>query len=620
MPRSLDDILQLYKDRKAGYEPLHGKMRAIADVYNGRAVVPLPDMDRDEHSSIPNLLQQGVDQMAGRITSVRPQIGFSSAQPGVRKYDRRAKAAADVNGGWWQMDRLMMKQKQRGRRLVAYGMAPTVIRWDYKEHRPIWHMRHPLETLPSPDIQPGQISPTDCIFSFQRTVGWMQANGYGEHLSILIGRNNEVTRDTRINILEYMDGDQTSLIATGHYRNDGYDYDPTNAYFDTVLKGVQLEWFPNLIDEIPVTIPTRLTLDKMTGQFDNMLGMYYQQAKLMALEVIAVEKGIFPDTYLVSRPGEMARFTDGPHDGRTGMINVIQGGDIQTEQPQPGYITNPTMDRLERAQRLTAGIPSEFGGESGSNIRTGRRGDAVLSATIDFPIAEAQEIFSYAFEEENEYAMKMAKRIDGNTKRTIYVGSGNNRRPVSYVPNETFEITEHVVSYPAAGTDVNSLIIGIGQRVGLGIMSKQTAASLDPYIDNPEMEHDTIIAEGLEQALMAGIQQQAQSGAIPPLVLAKIMTLVGQDKMELAQAMNKITEEALAEEKAKQSQQDPMAQDPMSPDAAMAGAAAQAMTGAPASPIPGAGQGMKDLSAMLGDLRRPAMTVQPMRGVAQGAM
>ena len=620
MPRSLDDILQLYKDRKAGYEPLHGKMRAIADVYNGRAVVPLPDMDRDEHSSIPNLLQQGVDQMAGRITSVRPQIGFSSAQPGVRKYDRRAKAAADVNGGWWQMDRLMMKQKQRGRRLVAYGMAPTVIRWDYKEHRPIWHMRHPLETLPSPDIQPGQISPTDCIFSFQRTVGWMQANGYGEHLSILIGRNNEVTRDTRINILEYMDGDQTSLIATGHYRNDGYDYDPTNAYFDTVLKGVQLEWFPNLIDEIPVTIPTRLTLDKMTGQFDNMLGMYYQQAKLMALEVIAVEKGIFPDTYLVSRPGEMARFTDGPHDGRTGMINVIQGGDIQTEQPQPGYITNPTMDRLERAQRLTAGIPSEFGGESGSNIRTGRRGDAVLSATIDFPIAEAQEIFSYAFEEENEYAMKMAKRIDGNTKRTIYVGSGNNRRPVSYVPNETFEITEHVVSYPAAGTDVNSLIIGIGQRVGLGIMSKQTAASLDPYIDNPEMEHDTIIAEGLEQALMAGIQQQAQSGAIPPLVLAKIMTLVGQDKMELAQAMNKITEEALAEEKAKQSQQDPMSQDPMSPDAAMAGAAAQAMTGAPASPIPGAGPGMKDLSAMLGDLRRPAMTVQPMRGVAQGAM
>ena len=142
----------------------------------------------------------------------------------------------------------------------------------------------------------------------------------------------------------------------------------------------------------------------------------------------------------------------------------------------------------------------------------------------------------------------------------------------------------------------------------------------DPYIDNAEMEHDLIISEGLEQALMAGIQQQAQSGQIPPLVLSKIMKLVSGDKMELADAMHKVTEDALAEEKAKQ-EADPMG-DPaaQTPEGAMAGAAAQAMTGAPPSPIPGAGQGMKDLSTMLGDLRRPNMTVSPMRGVEQGAM
>lgn len=166
---------------------------------------------------------------------------------------------------------------------------------------------------------------------------------------------------------------------------------------------------------------------------------------------------------------------------------------------------------------------------------------------------------------------------------------------------------------------MNSLIIGIGQRVGLGIMSKETAASLDPYIDNPEVEHDHIISEGLEQALMAGIQQQASSGQIPPLVVAKLMKLVQSDKMELAEAMNKVTEDALKEEQAKQQDQmtDPMAQ--MSPEMAMAGPAAQAMTGAP-SPVPGVGQGMKDLGSMLGDLRKPNMTVMPQRGVAQGAM
>jgi hypothetical protein len=332
----------------------------------------------------------------------------------------------------------------------------------------------------------------------------------------------------------------------------------------------------------------------------------------MALETIAVEKGIFPDTYLESRPGEIAKFVDGPHDGRTGRVNIVTGGQIREVQSQPGYLTNPTIDRLERAQRVTAGIPAEFGGESGSNIRTGRRGDAVLSAVIDFPVAEAQEAFAYSLEEENEIAMQMAARIDGDTKRTIFVGTGNNRRPVTYAASETFAQTEHVVSYPAAGSDINSLVIGLGQRVGLGTMSKQTAAYLDPFIENPEMEHDTIIAEGLEQALLSGIQQQASQGALPPLVLAKIMKLVREDKLELAEAMNKVTEDAMKEQEQQQA-----GMPPDSPEAAMAGPAAAAMTG---SPIPGASQGQADLAGLLSTLRKPAMTIQPMKGVARGAM
>ena len=622
MPRTPDDILNLYRQRKIHFTGLHAKMREIGDIYNGRAEIPIADMDREEKPAIPNLLQQGVDQMAGRISSVIPQVGFTSAKPGQRKADRNAKAAADVITGWWQADKVMLKQKSRARRLTAYGMSPTVMRWNHKEHRPMWHIRHPLEALPSLDLQPGMVKPNDCIFQFQRTIGWLRANGYSEHLWRLMGERawGQATIDTRITLLEYIDAEQTVLMATGHYHNNDYygmDYPMTDSDAQS-LSGVVLEQYPNFGDDIPVTVPTRLTLDEMTGQFDGMIGIYYQQAKLMALETIAVEKGIFPDTYLVSRPGEMGRFIDGPHDGRTGLINIIQGGDIKTEQPQPGYLTNPTIDRLERAQRVTAGIPAEFGGESGSNIRTGRRGDAVLSATIDFPIAEAQEIFAFSFEEENEVAIQMAKRFDGSTSRTIYVGTGNTRKPVTYKPTETFEVEEHVVSYPAAGTDVNSLILGIGQRVGLGTMSKRTAAELDPYIDNAESEHDAIIAEGLEQALMAGLQQQASSGQIPPLVISKVMSLVANDKMELAEALDKVTKDALEEQKKEQEQATGAEAGP-SPEAAMAGAAAQSIAGGQ-SPIPGVGAGMKDLATMLGDLRRPNMTISPQRGVAQGAM
>ena len=157
------------------------------------------------------------------------------------------------------------------------------------------------------------------------------------------------------------------------------------------------------------------------------------------------------------------------------------------------------------------------------------------------------------------------------------------------------------MSYPATGTDLNSLMIGLGQRVGLGIMSKETAATLDPFIDNPEMEHDRIIAEGLEQALVAGIQQQAAGGAIPPLVLAKVMKLVVDDKMELAEALQKVTDEALAEQ-----QQEEQGQ-PMTPDMAMAGAAVQSMAGPQAMPtIQEPAPSQQNLLNLLSTLRRPA--------------
>ena len=117
---------------------------------------------------------------------------------------------------------------------------------------------------------------------------------------------------------------------------------------------------------------------------------------------------------------------------------------------------------------------------------------------------------------------------------------------------------------------------------------------------------------------MSGLQQQAASGQIPPLTVAKVMKLVKDDRMELAEALNKVTEEALKEQ---QQQQEAMMQEQMTPDMASAGATVNAMAG-PQSPIPGTGAmpGMAALGDMLGSLRRPAMTVQPMRGVQRGAV
>lgn len=604
--RTPDNIVDLYLERRRDYTALHQQMRTIRDVYSGDVDVPLPDMDRISKSYVPNLLQTGVDQMAGRIASVTPEILFPTPPTGRRRDNERlAETRRRVVGGWWATDRVPTKLKNRARHLIAYSQAPTSIHYHPKTHRPTWNVRDPLTCYPSPDLIPGIVTPTDVIFAYTRSIGWCLANGYTQVQTLLTGDTYD---DAYITLLEYHDAEQDTLIA---YAEVGLN--PTAEWAYNTGQSVVLETIPNPIGCVTATVPNRIALTH-SGQFDGMVGMYYMQAKLMALEVIAVEKGIFPDTYLEGRAGEVPKFISGPHDGRTGQVNVVSGGVVKDTNSQPGYLTQGTIDRLERAQRITAGVPAEFGGESPTNVRTGRRGDSVLSATIDFPVAEAQEVLAQALHDENIVACKLARHYDGMTPRTIYVGTGNARRSTTYISGKVFAgDVEHTVAYPISGADLNSLMIGLGQRVGLGTMSKETAAELDPYIADTELEKDRIVAEALDQSLLQSLQTQAASGQLPPVVLSKITELVRNDEAELAEAITKATE-WYAQIQAKE-QETPPAAGPADLAAADAG-----MAGLAGSPIPGPTAGQEDLGTLLSTLRKPAMTIQPNRGVPQGAM
>lgn len=604
--RTAEDIIDLYRERRRDNTELHRQMATIQAVYKGEVQIPLPDMDTIEQSYVPNLLQTGVDQMAGRIASVTPEIVFPAET--TRRSERLAETRRRVVGGWWATDRLPNKLKHRARNLIAYSTAPASVLYNPTLKRPTWFARDPMATYPSPDIIPGVVTPGDIIFAYTRSYGWCLDNGYTQTRTIM---GPGAARDTLLTLIEYHDTEQNTLIAYAETGISGTAWD-YRAGGHTLL-----EQTPNPIGCVAATIPRRIALEN-SGQFDGMVGMYYMQAKLMALEVIAVERGIFPDTYLEGRSGEVPRVISGPHDGRTGEITVISGGQIRTENPQPGYLTNGLIDRIERSQRITAGVPAEFGGESPTNVRTGRRGDSVLSATIDFPVAEAQEMLALALHDENLVAMKLSKHYDGSAPRTIHLGVGNNNRTTTYIANKVFDgDIEHSVNYPISGADLNSMMIGLGQRVGLGTMSKETAAELDPYIGDAELEHDRITAEGLEQSLMASLQQQASQGQIPPLVLSKIMNLVKTDRMELPEAV-----EAATKWYAKmQQQQQTEGENPPGTEADMAAAdaAMTGLTGQP-SPIPGPTTGQGDLATLLSTLRKPAMTITPNRGVSNGAM
>jgi hypothetical protein len=505
-------------------------MREVRRLANGEVVVPLSELDRTARSSVANLFVQGLDQMAMRVTSTQPTPYFPALREGQDRSMQFARDRKRAMLSIWDQNRMGQKDRRRARNFFAYSSAPVFLKPNFDKRLVEWHLRNPLDTFAAPVVDESNPVPDDVIFTYSRSYQWLMRN-YGFLNGVL--RVGDPAPDDMFTVLEYVDDMEVVLVVLGYER----DRDPLSGSMYMGRPAVELSRVPNRCGMPLVVIPSRITLDKPKGQFDGLLGMYYTRARLQALTEIAIERGIFPDEYLVSRPGENPEIIQ-IADGKTGQLGVVKGGDIQQLQSQPGYKTDTALDRLERQERLEGAIPAEFGGESGTNIRTGRRGESILSATVDFRIQEAQDIMAAARVEEDKIAIHMEKTYWGNTPKSFFI-PGMKGGVKDYTPNKLWETDFHYVSYSASGSDVNSLIVGLGQRLGTGLMSKESAREADPLITDPELEKDRIVAEGIEAALLSSIQAQAAdpNGPYQPDDLAFIAEQVQSNKMSLPEAI-----------------------------------------------------------------------------------
>jgi hypothetical protein len=558
--RSAEEIVALYTERKQSRGKILAAMRDLRDHYNADVIVPLPEMDRSERPAIANLIRSGIDQVSQRVASVQPDVYYPPLRPGQDLSEKRSQTRRRATLGWWEQNNIPIKMRFRARHLIGYASSPVALRYDGDRHIPTWQVRNPLSAYPSPHDR-DHITPANIIYGYTRSLGWLAAR-YPQYLPTFTTGSNS-SPDGAIEILEYNDDQETVLLAYAEITPDrNHPFEPAQPSTQRIAT---LERIPNRAGLCLSVVPGAITLDRPMSAFDGVLGMYQAQAKLMALEMIAVDRATFPDMYLVGRPNETPVFVEGPHDGRTGMVNIVTGGDVRETTAQPNLQTGQIIDRLERNTRVTAGVPAEFGGESPSNVRTGRRGDAVMSAVVDFPVQEAQEMLSASMQEENVRAVALVKAYDPNRPMQFYVSWRGGQGNVNYVPSKDFESDRNIVSYPQSGTDVNGLTVMIGQLAGLGLLSKFGAAMMHPAIADPQEEHERVVAEQLEQALLAGLSAQAQQGTLPPTDLARIATLVRTDKADLFAAVNKAHEEAQARQAPVDNQGQPQGAIPGSP-------------------------------------------------------
>lgn len=570
--KSLDELVEMHGVRTKASEVPFAAIQKFRDYLGNKLPVALPEVDADEDSAIANIARTGLKQLALRTGSTLPEVMFPPLRPGIQVSEDRAKRRKQATLGWWEHNHMQQVLTKRAFYLFADAYSPVTVLPDPKTGVPTWQARDTLSCLHAPIIAPGVV-PYDSIFTHQHT--WASLRRlYGSRVE---GLNPRHDPDRKFTVAEYMDPDEiVTFIAPEPYNQQ--------------IRPMILDRIPNKAG-CPLAFVAGLdSLLGWDGDLNATVGAHQMRAKLLALSYITVKRGAIPDVWVEPIDNSSTPdFTAIPNH-RTGTPGVIKGGRLRVLESNPGFMTSPMMSILEREERLTAGLPAEFGGEAATGIRTARRGDQVSGAAIDFPIMQAQNALAASLVMEDKAAVEIAKKWTPG-KRSFYVSWKGAQGWADYDPNIDFETDEHTVRYPFAGSDLNDATVRHAQLVGTGQMSKQTARRMNPELEDGDQEGDIIAAEQATDAFWASVTAKINDPASRwgPKQVAQLDKMLRSDKKSLFEAVEAI-EKQMAEEQA--------AAAPV-PDA-MPG-----VMGAPMAPpevptaIPPVGAGLANLAAQL---------------------
>lgn len=626
-----EQVVTLYHQRRQKRQPMLDKRLQVLEQYNGETRVPLPELDQSQKPAVANLLGLGLDQFAQRIGSVLPDIGYPSLREGYDIWDAKARVSRLANLGWWSMNRMDLLAYKRARYLLAFAGAPVTIHpvsaaASDKRKIPHWRIRSPLNCFPAPCADELDYEPADYVVAHEYPLWWLEENYPGPTAMLYKGRQFQLSREMPFEVLEYNDSEETVLVACGAKRDEGRAEWTTDQEVGAASV-VLLKRIPNRAEICNMVYPGRIVLDKPIGHFDTMLHLFTSQAKMAAYEELAMFRSIFPDTWIMSHPNAPTKpriVRDA--DGKQGVIGIVENGVVQPITLNPGAQVPTAIDRLERAARLAGGIPAEFGGEAASNIRTGRRGAQVMGDTVDMPLQEYQQIFASSYDAENLRAVRTMKAYYGK-QVSMYVIPRDGKiaqvpgNPQTYVPDEVFVSDYSKATYPFLGADASSIPIEIGQRVGTTEMSLQTAREMDPKIPDPALEYVRVTSEGLEKAMLGGLEQQLAGGGLDPIVAARMERELRADPTKrLADIYVGVHEDMQKEQAALQAQQGaPQGApapggggQPLQPSPATMPGAAVPPGGAQPQPLnPPPGQGQMNLAQLVSSLGQSAKSPAP---------
>jgi len=541
-------IVEAVRLMQADQGVLFQRMRDILVRYEGEWVMPMIDIANEPKMPqlTPALIGEAIDQIALRAASTTPTV-FSPPIEYNKDKGKRSREygsiRANIINATYDASRWQLGRRRYYRHMTAYHTAAIVVVPDEKSKIPRIEVRDPLSSYIEPMANESLRDPNYGAF-VNRYSGQFLRNLFPAVRSENGGPITDRDMIQLWDVVEWYDCEHLVWGLMGPCDSQGQHINSNQMYQTTVSPNMELSRLPNRAEMPPICMPHNVSLGRIASRIGSLLGNIDLQAKLMGLNVIAQEKAIFPDTYIVGSKGSEPKLVGGKWaDGRSGDVNIIEDADtvgVLRSTPDPN--TGQLIDRLERNFRTSTSLVPQFGGETYGAMRTGRAIDALSGMALDPRVQELHEITESYLPSLHRAVLATYKGYWPNKQYSMYCGYGNNRKLIEFTPSEHIETLETSLSYYIAGADMMQLTQVLGSLYGAQAISLRTFREQHPMVGNADAEAAQAREEQLEQAVMAGLVQQVTTGMLPPTILSMVAKRVGNGE-SVFDAVEKIDEE-----------------------------------------------------------------------------
>ena len=459
----------------------------------------------DTDLPIPNLINSGLEHLAqklGRMPDIKvDSYADSERAKGKAEKLERIVSSLDKNS---KMD---MQMPQAARWLPGYGFCVWIIRQKMSPDGimyPHAELRDPYDCYPGyygPDQDPKELALIRLVPTAVIKQMYPQAQ-------VMVDESSQFP--SGYSKFKYHDGFQRSWdnqLADGVELVEYYNEEGTYVFLPDTKQ--ILDYTPNPLKSGPrFVISKRFSFDRLTGQYDHVLGLMAAMAKINVLSIIAMEDSVFTETNIIGEleSGNYKR-------GRLSVNYLSPGSQVSKPPNNIPYQLFTQIDRIERQLRVGSSYPVSDDAISPNSFVTGRGLQELLSS-VDLNVKEYQLSLKTAMEELDYKRLEMDEALNGQTKKPMAGYLNGTAYAEQYTPAADIKgmfKTRRIYGVMAGFDEPTKIVSGL-QLLQAGIIDKETLQENMDGLDNVQKINDRILKDEAERTLFETLKMQASQG------------------------------------------------------------------------------------------------------------